>query len=172
MGPSGWCSNRQSDGRDRNSALQIVSFDDRYHRKRCLSMFRCVQYWLSRASEGAVLAYAIGLAVHTRSLIPKLWRAFVYTVISFTGVAAAPLLARNEDQLLPETRLAKQISVTGGRLQNLRVGGDVFLRERTCLRIRRCIRHLESSALAANCGHIFRRYALTANDRIRAWLVS
>jgi hypothetical protein len=76
-------------------------------------------------TSGAVLAYAIGLAVHFRSQIPQRWRTFVYSLIPVTAVAGIAFFAMNGVSLLPETRMTRQISVIGGQLQNVLEGGDV-----------------------------------------------
>jgi hypothetical protein len=76
-------------------------------------------------TNGAVVAYAIGLAVHLRTLIAKPWRTFVYTLIPICGVVAVTFVAMNGAQLLPETRLTKQVSVIGVQLQNVLQGGEV-----------------------------------------------
>jgi O-Antigen ligase len=76
-------------------------------------------------TSGAVVAYAIGLAVHLRTLISKRWRTFVYILIPVCGLAAVTFIAMNGAQLLPETRLTKQVEVIGVQLQNVLQGGDV-----------------------------------------------
>jgi hypothetical protein len=76
-------------------------------------------------TSGAVLAYAIGLAIHFRNQIPQRWRTFVYSLIPITAVAGIAFFAMNGVSLLPETRLTRQIGVIGGQLQNVLEGGDV-----------------------------------------------
>jgi hypothetical protein len=76
-------------------------------------------------TSGAVLAYAIGLAVNFRTQIPKRWRTFVYTLIPVTVLAGITFFAVSGASILPETRMTKQIEVIGGQLVNVLEGGDI-----------------------------------------------
>ena len=76
-------------------------------------------------TSGAVVAYAIGLAINMRTSIPKRWRTFVYCVIPMAGVVCVMFIAMNGVSLLPETRLTNQIGVISGQLQTVLSGGHV-----------------------------------------------
>jgi hypothetical protein len=76
-------------------------------------------------TSGAVLAYAIGLAVNLRSSIPRRWQTFVYTIVPVAAVAGIVFIAMNGASLLPETRLTNQINVIGSQLQTVLSGGDI-----------------------------------------------
>lgn len=80
---------------------------------------------LFSGTSGAVLAYAIGLAVHFRNLITNRWRTLVYSLIPVSVVAGIAFFAMNGASLLPETRMTKQIAVIGVQFQNVLDGGDV-----------------------------------------------
>jgi hypothetical protein len=77
------------------------------------------------ATSGAVLAYAIGLAIHLSRLVSKSSRSLVLMLVAVVGIGGVVFLAAGGEKLLPETRLTNQISVIGGQLQNVLAGGDV-----------------------------------------------
>jgi hypothetical protein len=76
-------------------------------------------------TSGAVVAYAIGLAINLRTSIPERWRTFVYSVIPAAVIVGVMFIAMNGASLLPETRLTNQIGVIGGQLETVLSGGDV-----------------------------------------------
>ena len=76
-------------------------------------------------TSGAVLAYVIGVAYNSRTLVPAHWRKMAYIAVPVIGLGAVTFVASNGLSLLPETRLTNQISVIGGQLQNVLSGGDV-----------------------------------------------
>jgi hypothetical protein len=75
-------------------------------------------------TSGAMVAYAIGLAVHLHALVSRPWRILAYTLVVVGGLAAVIFLAAG-DKLLPETRLTKQLSVVSSQFQTMADGGDV-----------------------------------------------
>ena len=75
-------------------------------------------------TSGAVLAYAIGLAVHFHSEIPRLWRVPTFLFLSIGALTFIVLLAGG-DSLLPETRLTNQIVVMRRELSTVLGGGEV-----------------------------------------------
>ena len=75
-------------------------------------------------TSGAVLAYAIGLAVHFQAEIPSLWRVPAILFVSFGALLAAVLLFGG-GSILPETRLTNQIVVMRRELSTVLGGGEV-----------------------------------------------
>ena len=76
-------------------------------------------------TSGAVVAYAIGLAVNLRTSIPRSWRTLAYCLIPVAVVAGVMFVAMDGVSLLPKTRLTNQIDVISGQLQTVLRGGDV-----------------------------------------------
>lgn len=75
-------------------------------------------------TSGATLAYAIGMAIHLRSrLAPALKIIALSAVLAGAGMLA--LLALGGDNLLPETRLTKQIALIGDQFQTVMEGGQI-----------------------------------------------
>jgi hypothetical protein len=76
-------------------------------------------------TNGAVLAYAIGLGVHFLGMVSKKSRSLVYGLAAVGALAGIAFLAMGGERLLPETRLTNQISVMRIQFQNVLDGGEV-----------------------------------------------
>jgi hypothetical protein len=76
------------------------------------------------ATSGATLAYAIGMAVHLRSRIAPAWKIIALSA-ALAGAGMVGLLALGGDNLLPETRLTKQIALMGNQFQTVMEGGRI-----------------------------------------------
>lgn len=75
-------------------------------------------------TSGATLAYLIGMAIHLRShLAPGL--KIVALAVALAGVGMLGLMALEGDNLLPETRLTKQIALMGDQFQTVMQGGRI-----------------------------------------------
>lgn len=87
---------------------------------------------LFSGTSGATLAYAIGMAIHLRSrLAPGL--KIVALALVLAGVGMFGLMGLGGDNLLPETRLTKQIALIGDQFQTVMEGGHIsyYAEERT-----------------------------------------
>ena len=76
-------------------------------------------------TSGAVMAYAIGLAVHFRGAIPRLWKVPVYALTASVALVVVGLIAFGGKGILPDTRLTNQIFVMRDQLGTVVSGGDV-----------------------------------------------
>jgi hypothetical protein len=76
-------------------------------------------------TSGAVIAYAIGLAVHMRARLSTAWRLLALPLVLVAGSGAVALMLVDGDNLLPETRLTKQLSLMRTEFQNVLQGGQV-----------------------------------------------
>jgi hypothetical protein len=83
-------------------------------------------------TSGAVIAYAVGLAVQMRAQLSRFGRLLACTLV-MAGVGSVVFLAVNGDELLPETRLTNQISVMRTGLETVLQGGQIayYTQERT-----------------------------------------
>ena len=115
-------------------------------------------------TNGAVLAYAIGLAVHLSGMVSKQWRSAAYGLLAVGGLAAVTFLAMDGERFLPETRMTNQITVMRVQLKNVLEGGDVaYYEQERVLGPGSGLGHLENLALAADGHNIFGRHARTAD---------
>lgn len=76
-------------------------------------------------TSGAMIAYAIGLLIHLRHRISPAARALALTAILVCGSVAFALAAIASDDLLPETRLTKQVSLMAAEFRTVLSGGHV-----------------------------------------------
>jgi hypothetical protein len=76
-------------------------------------------------TSGAVVAYAVGLAVHLTSMVGKRSRSLVYGLSAVGAVLAIAFLTMGGERLLPETRLTNQISVMRVQMQTVLDGETV-----------------------------------------------
>ena len=76
-------------------------------------------------TSGAILAYLIGLAFHLRHRITPGIRLLAVTLVLIGGSLAAALIVVQGDDLLPDTRLMKQLSVMRSEFQNVWQGGEL-----------------------------------------------
>lgn len=76
------------------------------------------------ATSGATLAYLIGMAIHLRTRLAPGWK-IVALAVALACVGMLGLLALRGDNLLPETRLTKQIALMGDQFQTVMQGGYI-----------------------------------------------
>jgi hypothetical protein len=76
-------------------------------------------------TSGAVVAYAVGLAVHLTSMVGKKSRSLLYGLSAVGAVLAILFLTMGGERLLPETRLTNQISVMRVQMQTVLDGENV-----------------------------------------------
>jgi hypothetical protein len=87
---------------------------------------------LFSGTSGATLAYLIGMLIHLRSRLAPALKMIALTAV-LTAVGMVGLLAMSGDNLLPETRLTKQIALMGDQFQTVMEGGHIsyYEEERT-----------------------------------------
>lgn len=76
-------------------------------------------------TNGAIMAYGIGLAVRARTFIPGKYRSAAYAILAATGATVIIFVAAGGDRMLPETRLTNQLSVMRSQYQTVLAGGDI-----------------------------------------------
>jgi len=76
-------------------------------------------------TSGAMIAYAIGLAVHLRRRLSPRLRLLALSGALAAGSAIAAFVIFDEASLLPETRLVKQVAFMRGEFQNVLEGGGI-----------------------------------------------
>lgn len=76
-------------------------------------------------TSGATIAYGIGLAVHLRHRISPAVRLLAVTVVLVGGSLALALITADGGDLLPDTRLTKQLSLMRAEFQTVLEGGHV-----------------------------------------------
>ncbi len=76
-------------------------------------------------TSGAVIAYAIGLAVHLRRQFSPALRFLVLTGGLAAGSAIAAFAVLDGADVLPQTRLVKQILLMRDQFQNILQGGEI-----------------------------------------------
>ncbi len=84
-------------------------------------------------TSGALIAYAIGMAIHMRDRVSPSLRLLALTIVVVGVSVAAAWIAVEGDELLPETRLTKQLTVMGSDFQIVLQGGQIpyYEQERT-----------------------------------------
>lgn len=76
-------------------------------------------------TSGAVVAYAIGLSIHLSSALPRVWRVTAYALFVIAGSLGIGLIASGRLNLLPETRLTKQLLVIDDQARTFASGGKL-----------------------------------------------
>jgi hypothetical protein len=76
-------------------------------------------------TSGAVIAYAIGLAIHFGALLHRHWRMLVLTLLALGGLTVTGLMVSGGESFFPETRLSRQITVMRTELNTVIEGGQV-----------------------------------------------
>lgn len=76
---------------------------------------------LYSGTSGALIAYAIGMAIHLKDRLSPAVRMTALTVM-LTGGAATAILIVNGDGILPETRLTKQLFLMRSQIQDVLSG--------------------------------------------------